>query len=98
MEASLFIDGVALLLVDRVARLALGGRALLLVIRPALLLALGLEEALPSVGRGPDQLAVLGRRGEGVRDASGQLGQKAAYDNHLQNNDMKVVLPNSIAK
>ena len=95
MEASLFIDGVALLLVDRVARLALGGRALLLVIRPALLLALGLEEALPSVGRGPDQLAVLGRRGEGVRDASGHLGQKA-NDNHLQNNDMKV-LPN-IAK
>ena len=84
MEASLFVDGVALLLVDRVALLAGDSRALLLVLRVAHLLALGLEEALASVGRRPDQLAVLVRGGEGVRDTSGQLGQEAAHDNHLQ--------------
>ena len=66
MEASLFIDGAALPLVDRVALLAGFVGALLLVLRPALLLALGLEEALAPVGRGADQLAVLVRSGEGV--------------------------------
>ena len=75
MEASLFIDGAALPLVDRVALLAGFVGALLLVLRPALLLALGLEEALAPVGRGADQLAVLVRGGEGVGDTSGQLGQ-----------------------
>ena len=81
--ASLFIDGAALPLVDRVALLAGVVVALLLVLRPALLLALGLEEALAPVRRGADQLAVLVRGGEGVGDTSGQLGQKAANDNHL---------------
>ena len=83
MEASLFNDGVTLPLVDRVALLAGIVVALLLVLRPALLLALGLEEALAPVRRGADQLAVLVRGGEGVGHAGGQLGQKAANDNHL---------------
>ena len=83
-ETSLFLDGVALLLIDRVALLAGDIAALLLVLRPALLVALGLKEALAPVGRRPDQLAVLVRGGEGVRDASSQLGQEAAYDNHLR--------------
>ena len=82
--ASLFIDGVALLLIDRVALLAGDGSALLLILRAAHLIALRLEEALSPVGGGALQLAVLGRSGKGVGDASGRLGQKA-YDNHLKN-------------
>merc|ERR1711884_1002396 len=96
MEASLFIDGAALLLVDRVALLLGVVVALLLVLRPALLLALGLEEALAPVRRGADQLAVLVRGGEGVGDTSGKLGQKAANDNHPEHVDQSFFWPTEL--
>ena len=84
MYASLFVDSIALVLVDRVALLAVVGRALLVVLCPAHLVALWLQEAITSVCCGSLQLAILSWGGKGVRDTSSQLGQKAAYDNHLE--------------
>ena len=75
MEASLFVERSALRLGDRVALPAGLVGALLLIHRPALLPALGLEGALPPVDLGADQLAVLPGGGEGEGDTSGQVGQ-----------------------
>ena len=72
IEASLFVEGSALSLGDRVALLAGFVGALLLIHGPAILPALGLEGALPEVNLGADQLAVLTGGGG---DTSGQVGQ-----------------------
>ena len=84
MDISLFLDDITLPVIDGVALLAVVGVTFLVILGFALLLALWLEEAKACVDGGLLQLAVLCRGGKWMRDAHSQLGQEAAYDNHLR--------------